>query len=259
MKVRIISSLAMLPLIAVLYIGGPLLWALSFIIAMVGIFELYCGFEAVGVRPSRKLGWILTSALYAIITINPDPDLYLLWFFVVIGSSLLYLFNSEKRQLQDSVVTAFGLIYVAFLSSHIILIDKSAKSPMIWVVVLCAFGTDVFAYFGGYLFGRHKLCPKVSPKKTVEGAIGGIVGSLVLCMIFGYLIFGESIYHFLFLGLAGSVVAQIGDLSASILKRNMGIKDFGSLIPGHGGVLDRFDSVLFTAPFVYYYIVLVMY
>ena len=129
---------------------------------------------------------------------------------------------------------------------------------MVWLVLLTAFGTDIMAYFSGYLFGKHKLCPKISPKKTVEGAIGGALGSMVLCGIFAKLFLPALFMHCLIIGLLGGIVSQFGDLTASIFKRKMGIKDYGNLIPGHGGILDRFDSVLFTAPLVYYYIAVIL-
>lgn len=258
MKTRILSSLIMLPLLAVLYLGGPLLWAAGFIIAVLGVTEFYRGFEAMDIRPSRLVGWFSALALYAIIVLDMDKTFYFLWFFAVVAASLLYLFNIEERKLEDGMATILGIFYVVFFSSHIVLIDKSAKGAMVWTVILCAFGTDIFAYFTGYLLGKHKLCPSISPKKTIEGAVGGILGSIVLCVIFWYLIFAESIIHFIIIGFFGSIIAQFGDLTASVFKRKMGIKDYGNLIPGHGGILDRFDSVLFTAPFVYYYIALVM-
>jgi phosphatidate cytidylyltransferase len=114
------------------------------------------------------------------------------------------------------------------------------------------------AYFTGLLLGRHKLAPKISPKKTIEGAVGGVAGSVLLCGLFGYFAVPPLLTHCIALGVLGGVVSQLGDLTASIFKRKMGIKDYGNLIPGHGGVLDRFDSVLFTAPAVYYYIVIVL-
>ena len=258
MKVRILSSLIMLPLIAVLYLRGPILWALSFLISIIGITELYKGFEAIEIKPSPLIGYASAVGLYAIIILDGDSYLYQMWFLAVTVGSLLYLFNIEKRRISDSMATMLGCFYVVLFSSYIVLIDKSPKGAMVWVVILSAAGTDIFAYFVGSFFGRHKLCPKISPKKTIEGAVGGIAGSVIFCTAFGYLIFGESIFHFIMLGLLGSIAAQAGDLTASIFKRKMGIKDYGHLIPGHGGILDRFDSVLFTAPFVYYYVILVM-
>lgn len=100
--------------------------------------------------------------------------------------------------------------------------------------------------------GKHKLCPVISPKKTWEGAIGGILGSMILCLVFGLIFMRHAIVICLIVGFLGSIISMFGDLTASIFKRKMGIKDYGNLIPGHGGILDRFDSILFTAPLVYY-------
>ena len=114
------------------------------------------------------------------------------------------------------------------------------------------------AYFTGMLLGKHKLCPKISPKKTIEGSIGGILGSVILCAAFSAIFVPQLLVHSIIIGVLGGIISQFGDLTASIFKRKMGIKDYGNLIPGHGGILDRFDSVLFTAPMVYYYILLVL-
>ena len=113
-------------------------------------------------------------------------------------------------------------------------------------------------YFIGMYFGRRKLAPTLSPKKTVEGSLGGILGSVFGCLLFYVIVHVGSIPHMLLMGIFGSILAQVGDLSASLLKRQIGIKDYGNLIPGHGGILDRFDSIIFTAPAIYYYMVLVM-
>ena len=146
-----------------------------------------------------------------------------------------------------------------FFSFHVTLVEQSGPySNLVWLIVITAFGTDVMAYFSGYIFGKHKLCPKISPKKTIEGSIGGILGSVILSGLFGYFFMPDIIVHCLVIGVLGGIVSQFGDLTASIFKRKMGIKDYGNLIPGHGGILDRFDSVLFTGPMVYYYIVLVI-
>ena len=111
------------------------------------------------------------------------------------------------------------------------------------------------AYFVGRSLGKNKLCPKISPKKTIEGSIGGIIGSIIVCGLFGVIFARGLILHCFIIGALGGVVSQFGDLTASVFKRKMGIKDYGNLIPGHGGILDRFDSVLFNAPLVFYYIV----
>jgi phosphatidate cytidylyltransferase len=259
MKTRILSSIILLPLLAVIYFRGPLLWVAGFFIAIAGISEFYRGFKAINIHPSRWIGWISAAALYALVILGEGLHMYMLWFFAVVLLSLLYLFKIEERQLADCMATILGVFYVVFFSFHVVLIDQTGLGHLLWLVILTAFGTDIMAYFTGFFLGKHKLCPNISPKKTIEGAIGGIAGSVILCVLFGYLISKEPMIHFILIGFFGSIFAQAGDLTASIFKRKMGIKDYGSLIPGHGGVLDRFDSVLFTAPFVYYYIMLVIF
>ena len=106
--------------------------------------------------------------------------------------------------------------------------------------------------------GKHKMCPHLSPKKTWEGAVGGVLGSALVCGLFGYFLCPQYLVHCIIIGVIGSPISMCGDLTASAYKRKMGIKDYGNLIPGHGGIMDRFDSVLFTGPFVYYYIAIVM-
>ena len=144
------------------------------------------------------------------------------------------------------------------IRDSIVLIDRSEYSILIWLVFLASFGTDIMAYFVGMAVGKHKLCPHLSPKKSKEGAFGGVLGSIVFCGIFAYLVVPDMMTECMIISVVGSVVAQFGDLAASAFKRQMGIKDYGNLIPGHGGIMDRFDSVLFTGPMVYYYIILVI-
>ena len=148
----------------------------------------------------------------------------------------------------DIVVTFFGIFYVGVLIDFIILtMDNFDMGKIyVWLIFIIAFATDTCAYFAGYAFGKHKLIPKVSPKKTIEG----ILGSTLICLAFGYY-FNIDLKVIVILGFLGSIVAQVGDLFASSVKRYVGIKDYGKLIPGHGGILDRFDSVILVAPFVY--------
>ena len=117
--------------------------------------------------------------------------------------------------------------------------------------------TDIFAYFTGYFFGKHKLAPVLSPKKTIEGALGGVLGSVLFSIVFALIAKLDIFPHMVIMGVVGSIFAQLGDLTASAFKRKIGIKDYGNIIPGHGGILDRVDSIIFTAPVIYYYLQLV--
>ncbi|MBR2620721.1 MAG: phosphatidate cytidylyltransferase [Firmicutes bacterium] len=258
MKTRVLSGLIMAPLLAILYFGGYILFAACFLIGIMAVREFYNGFHAMDIKPNYGIAVIAAIALYAIDIFTDDPQWYMLWFFGVVLASLLYLFNIEHRKLEDAMATITGIVYVVFFSFHVTLVEQTEYGILIWLVVLTAFGTDIMAYFSGFLFGKHKLCPKISPKKTIEGSIGGTLGSVILSGLFGYFFAPEVLVHCLVIGVLGGIVSQFGDLTASIFKRKMGIKDYGNLIPGHGGILDRFDSVLFTGPMVYYYIVLVI-
>ncbi|MCL2437117.1 MAG: phosphatidate cytidylyltransferase, partial [Clostridiales bacterium] len=272
MKQRVLSGLLMLPLFILVVFGDKVLLVGCFIIGVMGVREFFNGFNKMGIKPSFVIACVSAVALYAIeifrtfiLATGMWPmirflpyKLYMLWFVGVVVASLLYLFNVKERKLEDGAITMMGIFYVIFLSYHVALTELN-YGIMVWLIFLTAFGTDVMAYFTGYVFGKHKLCPTISPKKTIEGAIGGVLGSVILCGIFGYFFAYEAFWpnmfiHCMVIGALGGVVSQFGDLTASVFKRKMGIKDYGNLIPGHGGVLDRFDSVLFTAPLVYYYI-----
>lgn len=252
----------MLPLMIVVFIGGYLLMGFCLLVGLVGIFEFYKAFEKADLKASKVIGLLALVGLYIINIVNGlklgegSQEGILLWFFIVTIASLLYMFvDFENRKPEEAFLTGFGVFYIGFFSFHIILIDQNAYSILIWLVFIVAFGTDIFAYFIGYLLGKHKLCPAISPKKTIEGAIGGVIGSTLLSVIFMLIIQAELLLHGILIGVLGSIISQFGDLTASIIKRKISIKDYGDFIPGHGGVLDRFDSVLFTAPFIYYYIV----
>jgi phosphatidate cytidylyltransferase len=258
----------MLPLFAIVFIGGYPLLAACFLMGVAGMREFFRSFESAaalssksrGAHPSRAVAYAAACGLYCIDLFAPDRgSFYMLWFFLTPLLSFLYLFTSDKRRLDDGMVTLTGIFYICFFSYHVALVDRlPPRGLMVWLVFLTAFGTDIAAFFTGRAFGRHKLCPSVSPGKTVEGAIGGFAGSIIVCGAFGYVFMPELFVHCLIIGALGSVLSQLGDLTASIFKRNLGIKDYGNLIPGHGGILDRFDSVMFTAPFVYYYATLII-
>ncbi|QIB69032.1 phosphatidate cytidylyltransferase [Aminipila butyrica] len=259
MKTRVISGLIMLPFGIIVLLGGKVLMLGCFIIGIMSVREFFNGFTSMGIKPGYLLAYVSTLALYGLNLFVTDARWYMLWFFGVVLLSLLYLFNIQERRLEDGMATLTGILYTVFFSFHVTLVEQTGEyGLLVWLIFLTAFGTDVMAYFTGYAFGKHKLCPHISPKKTIEGSIGGILGSVLLCGVFGWVLIPRLLIHCLIIGLMGGIVSQFGDLTASIFKRKMGIKDYGNLIPGHGGILDRFDSVLFTAPMVYYYIALVL-
>ncbi|NLY87246.1 MAG: phosphatidate cytidylyltransferase [Clostridiales bacterium] len=270
MKTRIIAGLCMLPLLLVLYLGGITLAIACAVISYIGVTEFYNGWEALEVQPSKKIAYFMITVLYAvhfmIFYLIPGtfatrvmelmPWIIMAWITLSITVSLVYGWRIKERGAYDAMATALGLIYVVFFSYHLVLLDMTPTGYMFtWTVILAAFGSDICAYFTGFLIGKTKLAPNLSPKKTVEGAIGGIIGAGILCGIYGYFFIPFAVGQSIIIGIIGGAVSQAGDLSASAFKRKMGIKDYGNLIPGHGGIMDRFDSVIFTAPFVYYFVI----
>ena len=269
MKTRIISSLVMVPTLILLFLGGPFILAGALIVTLIALHEFTNAFG--DKKPALWVGYVSIALLYIGYVIFPHSEILLsAWFFLVIVLSFLSMFSMDKRTLMQGFATFVSVFYVVFLVFHIVLVDSSFSTKIstsiglditglhsyVWIIVLTAFGTDIFAYFVGVMFGKHKLCPVISPKKTVEGAIGGLVGSVILCGLFGYFFIPEGFVNCIILGVLGGVTSQLGDLSASIMKRKLEIKDWGAIIPGHGGILDRFDSVLFTAPTVYYFLLI---
>ena len=271
MKTRILSGLIMVPLLVFIILRGWVLFAGCFVLSLMAVREFYRGFKEMGIHASYPIAIGSTVLLYAFGLLGNigvrNEELYygglqffssgiaiMIWMFLTVLACLLYLFKIEERKLEDGMATLVGIFYVVFFCYHLAelgMLEKS-YSILVWLVVITAFGTDICAYFAGVTMGKHKLCPVISPKKTWEGAIGGVIGCMILCGIFAFFFVKGEIVFCLAVGLLGSVVSMFGDLTASIFKRKMGIKDYGNLIPGHGGIMDRFDSVLFTAPLVYY-------
>ncbi len=175
----------------------------------------------------------------------------------------LYVFRFPKYHDKEIMAAFMSFFYVSVMLSFVYKLRTMYEGGYFIVLVfICSWGNDTLAYCAGRLFGKHKMSPELSPKKTVEGLIGGILGSGLLGVIYGFFLNGRveqfnnvNIYITLFIVCAlGAIPAVIGDLAASAIKRNNDVKDYGTLIPGHGGVLDRFDSMIFTAPIIYYLI-----
>ena len=160
----------------------------------------------------------------------------------------------------------FGVIYVAFMISYMYKVRAMENGIyIVWLILIASWGNDTFAYFTGVLLGKHKMAPKLSPKKSIEGAVGGVLGAILLGAVYAFVIsakMSEVIAHpvlvFTTASFLGAFISIVGDLAASAIKRDYGIKDYGNIIPGHGGILDRFDSCIFTAPVVYWAVYIVM-
>lgn len=260
--VRVLTALIGLPFIfLLLHIGKwPLQLAVLFC-AFVCLYEIYTALSK-KFMPIHILGYLLSAAYIFIL-----KDFTFIKFIVVFSSFIILLlvflvFFHSNINIIDCITTLFGFFYVTFLLSFIILVRRQLYGEFfVWLIFISGWGCDTFAYFAGHIFGRHKLIPNLSPKKTVEGAIGGVLGSTLLAILYCNLFAGYFDIHYLNLTMlcaticsTCSVFAQLGDLSASAIKRYVNLKDYGNILPGHGGFLDRFDSILFTAPVVYIFL-----
>ena len=164
----------------------------------------------------------------------------------------VYVFTYPRYHANQVMAAFFGIVYVAVMLSCVYL-TRSLPGGIyhVWLIFLCSWGCDTCAYCVGVLIGKHKMAPVLSPKKSVEGAIGGVVGAVLLGVAYAAATGGELAAYGIICGV-GALISMVGDLAASAIKRNQEIKDYGKLIPGHGGILDRFDSVIFTAPIIYF-------
>ena len=255
---RVITSVIALPIFFFfICYGGNVLNVGVLLLSIIGLYEYSRAFNNIDIRPMFKLSILATIGIYLVYMFNLDLNFYLLILTsYLIMLMLINLFN-ESDQIIDISVTALGFIYVVLCFMHLPLLASLGNTYILLIAFILAWITDTCAYFAGRFFGKRKLLPSVSPKKTVEGAIGGTLGTLIFTVVYTKF-FVPDFPMFLTVPLAviGSISGQIGDLIASKIKRYTGIKDFGKIFPGHGGVLDRFDSILLTAPVVYYFAVL---
>ncbi len=263
---RVVSSVVGLPiLIFVVYVGGIVLQCAIFALAFVGMYELYNAISQKNLY-IHYVGYFFT-ALYALILPYFSGFIATVLFAAFIVTLLICMvILYEKLRLRDVLVTLFGFFYVAFLISFIYLVrSHSYGNFFVWLIFISAWGSDTFAYLIGRKYGKHKLYESLSPKKTVEGAAGGVAGATLIGFIYAVAIklFNpdvdiDIILYFAIVCFVCSIFSQFGDLAASAIKRYTNIKDFGNLIPGHGGILDRFDSLLFTAPGVYFVMYIIL-
>ncbi len=256
---RLISGIVLLAItIAVVILGGDILFGVLLLISMIGLYELY-KIVKVNLAFPGILGFVACLCYYSLLYFDlPKYQPMLIIFFLML-LMFAYVFGFPKYQIEQIAVTFFGLFYVSIMLSYIYQVRILEDGAwIVWLIFIGAWGSDTCAYAVGVLFGKHKVAPKLSPNKSLEGCIGGVVGAALIGFLYATAIRSNITelenpqLIFAIIGAASSVISQIGDLTASAIKRNHNIKDYGNLIPGHGGILDRFDSIIFTAPIVYY-------
>jgi len=252
-KTRILSAIVGLPvLLFFIYLGG---WPFAFmvtVLAILGLFEF--AHMAAG-----KQQILFMPVLLGILVMQVGS--YLQWAnWTALGILLTFcmvfavaVFRFPQFAVEDIAVNFLGLIYIGWTLAHLIAFEDLGNGRVLVLYLFVAiWGSDSGAYFVGRALGKHKLCPKVSPKKTWEGSIGGIATTCVLLLLLNSYFGLLTPLAAILIGVAISIIGQIGDLIESLMKRSYGVKDSGNLIPGHGGVLDRFDSIMLAAPVMYY-------
>lgn len=255
---RLISGIILVIIALVtIILGKDVLLVTVVAISVIGFYELAKVYGLQWKLPGI-CGYIATIGYYALIRM--DYKEYIIVFFIAYLIVLMgiYVFTFPKFKAEDVMVCFFGMFYVVLMLSYIYQVRMMQDGAyIVWLIFLCSWGCDTCAYLVGVMFGKHKMAPVLSPKKSIEGGIGGVAGAALLGFIYAT-IFKDKItidnanIIFPIVCAVGGIISQIGDLTASGIKRNHDIKDYSRLIPGHGGILDRFDSVIITAPIIYY-------
>lgn len=257
-KTRLLSSIVLMILMLFFVIsGGEVLLAMMAFLSLVAMME-FMRMVKLHKTPFAVLGYVSVALLYVLLLTDTMEKLVPLFVCYLLVLMFVYVVSFPKYKAGQIVYLFFGFFYAGLLLSYVYQVRELPGGMFsVWLIFIAAWGSDVFAYCVGMLFGKHKAFPVLSPKKTWEGCIGGVLGAAVLAVLYCLAMnhwFGQSfsaLQYAMVCG-CGAVISQMGDLAASAMKRNNEIKDYGRLIPGHGGVLDRYDSVIFVAPIVYY-------
>ena len=267
-KERTISSVILVIIaLATILPGGPILAVTLYLISNVAFLELT---KACGIHTGKKLnaleitGMLAIAAYYLLIFFAQTHTYFMITVILLLMALMfVYVFAFPKYTANQVMATYFSLIYAPVMLSFIFLTRELEYGVyLVWMIFISSWISDTCAYLVGVLMGKHKLVPQLSPKKTIEGSIGGILGSALVGALFVFFLldktFGVNQFGVMLaiIGAIGSVISQVGDLAASAIKRNHDIKDYGNLIPGHGGIMDRFDSVIFTAPMIYFLVII---
>lgn len=261
MKTRIMVGVIAVPLIFILILFAPI-WLFG---AALGAVAAIAAWELLKcVSPAMPLRMVVYAAVGAFLLpfgtslgIGLLIERFVLWGLVVMmfGELMISILREDKMTFDPVVLVLFAGFVLPMLFTSLIRIDMMESGPyLLLMVFIIAFASDSFAYFAGMFLGKHKLAPRLSPKKTIEGSAGGFLGTIVCMLIYGIAMSaGDYTVNYSVLavyGYLGSLAGQLGDLSFSAIKRLHDVKDYSHIIPGHGGILDRFDSMLFIAPLI---------
>lgn len=260
MKSRILVAVVGIPLLLVILLLTPPI-CLQIVVGLLSVLALYELLYATGYV--RYFSMLVISAVAAFLVpfwcyFGPTVLGFVgICFLLLVGLCICAIASGQTVKLGQIGACFFaGIVIPLMLSTFVLMRDMPHARVYLLLPFVSAFTSDAFALFAGMAFGKHKLAPVLSPKKTIEGSVGGFVGSVACCVLYGMILqqsmgFVANFSVLVLYGLVGSLISQLGDLSFSYIKREFGIKDYGHLMPGHGGVLDRFDSVIFCAPATY--------
>lgn len=257
-KQRLLSGIILvLVAIGAIYFGGYVLWGVLLLISLIGMFEINRVFKSEK-SAVAVLSYLSAIGYYVLILLKYEDAVRPAFLLLAPVFLIVFVIGYPKYTVTQIMAAFFSVFYVAVLLCciyRIRILDGGAY--LTWLVFLGAWGSDTCAYCVGKLIGKHKAFPVLSPKKSVEGCIGGVVGAALIGLGFAAAFqshlnaIGNPLVALPLIAACASILSQFGDLAASGIKRQHEIKDYGTLIPGHGGVMDRFDSVIFTAPAVY--------
>ena len=254
-KTRLLSGILLVVIDFLTIMTGDYVLLLTLLcVSLIGMRELY---NAMGVHKERidlleLAGYLGAILFYGMLLLDFEKYGMMAVIVSLILMMFVYVFTYPKYQAEEIMAAFFGLVYVAVMLSFILLTRNLENGKiLVWLIFFCSWGCDTCAYCVGMLIGKHKMAPVLSPKKSIEGAVGGVVGAALLGGAYAALTKGPAVEYAVICAV-GALISMVGDLAASAIKRNRNIKDYGKLIPGHGGILDRFDSVIFTAPVIYY-------
>ena len=257
---RTISALIGAPLfLGLIYLGGQYTAFLVAALTLLALREFLQIGEHMGMHAWYKLTTLIAVVWLICLLIGGEKWLLpviILWLLIGLGRLAL---TYPKTLLSEMSFNLLSVFYAVILLSHLYLLRQLPRGlELTFLTIILVWATDTGAYLIGRQFGRHPLAPQVSPKKTVEGSLGGLLVSITVAIVFWRLAGGAAWITYAVLGVVIGISAQVGDLFESALKRSAGVKDSGKLIPGHGGILDRFDSLIVALPLVYYGVVLLM-
>lgn len=261
-KTRLLSGIVLvLLMIGILFFGGYVTGVFTLLLSLGGMFELFRIYKLHD-TPLGIVGYLAAAGYYFLLFSDNQKFImpFIMGFCLVILA--VYVIRFPVYTDREVTVVIFGFLYVTVMLSYFYLIrELKYGGALIVLVFVCSWVNDTCAYCAGVTMGKHKMSPKLSPKKSIEGLVGGIAGSALVGAGYG-IFFNANVYElnnaplmFAIIGALGALVSVIGDLTASAIKRNNDIKDYGTLIPGHGGILDRFDSIIFVAPIIYYLLI----